>query len=350
MQKLFMISLCLATWCTSVLSQAKKDSEYYRDTIRLMMPNGVTIDELTCYNKKGDLNALNNITVQIKEFTQRWKVLNTSVLESDKNMHIIFQYNHENNESERYTLSFKEYAPLTQITFPVDTTLALLTKGRHRLEIINYAFRSMVRKTVIQFNTITQLEELTHINFEQLYQTTEALLNNDQNKHHINKPFTSWISVDKNSEPSLQYLQKGPHNTDVIELSFGTNLEHVKGEWNAGFYTRMSVKLGQKTSFKHIFFVGYDWMYCFSSNSKGDINHWVSAGYGHNFPKGEEKDRWYTLSVGYLAKRNGELFEKNTFRVGLEKEISSGISLTPQLYFNDFLEGVYPGIKVNINF
>lgn len=349
-QKIIILVIWLITVSQITVAQNKKDTEFYRDTIRLMMPNGVTIDELTCYKHKGDLNALNDLADQLKAFTKRWKVLNTTVLSGGDNIHITFTHNNENSESERYTISFKAYTPSTQITFPVDTSLALLPKGRHQLEIITYQFRSMTRKTVIRFNTLEQLEAISEIDFEALYQETEDAINTKDNKHHLNKPLTTWIEVDEHNTPQLQYLQIGPHHTDVIELSFGSTLENVKGEWNAGFYSQMHVKLGHKTTFKHNIFVGYDWMYSFSGNSNGDINHWLSAGYGHNFPKDTDKNRWFTVSLGYLVKRNGTLFKENSFRLGIEKEITNIVSVTPQMYFNDFFEGIYPGIQFNINF
>ncbi len=55
-----------------------------------------------------------------------------------------------------------------------------------------------------------------------------------------------------------------------------------------------------------------------------------------------------TLSIGYLIRRSGNDFEKNTFRVGLPGVASGRLQIEPELYFNDFLKNVSPGIKLSL--
>ncbi len=55
-----------------------------------------------------------------------------------------------------------------------------------------------------------------------------------------------------------------------------------------------------------------------------------------------------TLSVGYLIRRKENYFEKNTFKVGLPGVASGKLHLEPELYFNDFLKNVSPGIRLSL--
>ena len=110
----------------------------------------------------------------------------------------------------------------------------------------------------------------------------------------------------------------------------------------------MTIQLGNKSIAKQAFSLGYEWMYDFSSG-KENINHWVSLGYARNFTNNPNKSSWFGLNLGYLAKRNGDLFEKDSFRLGIEKKIHKNVSIVPQFYFNGFLKDAYPGFKIKIH-
>lgn len=55
-----------------------------------------------------------------------------------------------------------------------------------------------------------------------------------------------------------------------------------------------------------------------------------------------------TFSVGYLIRRSGNSFEKNTFKIGLPSVASGRLAFEPELYFNDFLKNVSPGIRLSL--
>jgi hypothetical protein len=55
-----------------------------------------------------------------------------------------------------------------------------------------------------------------------------------------------------------------------------------------------------------------------------------------------------TLSVGYLIRRSGNSFEKNTFKVGLPGVASGRLAFEPEIYFNDFLKNFSPGIRMSL--
>ncbi|TAD84292.1 MAG: hypothetical protein EAY75_13380 [Bacteroidetes bacterium] len=55
-----------------------------------------------------------------------------------------------------------------------------------------------------------------------------------------------------------------------------------------------------------------------------------------------------TLSIGYLIRRSGNYFEKNTFRLGLPGAASGRLQIEPELYFNDVFKNVSPGIRMSL--
>ena len=56
------------------------------------------------------------------------------------------------------------------------------------------------------------------------------------------------------------------------------------------------------------------------------------------------------LSVGYLAGRRGELFEKNTFKIGLPCFIHGNLQFLPEFFFNDLFRNFSPSFKMVLLF
>ncbi|MCU0374770.1 MAG: hypothetical protein MUF24_05630 [Chitinophagaceae bacterium] len=56
-----------------------------------------------------------------------------------------------------------------------------------------------------------------------------------------------------------------------------------------------------------------------------------------------------TMSIGYLIRRQGLLFEQNTIKLGLPGLRNGKFSIEPELYFHDFLKQVSPGIRLGLN-
>lgn len=53
------------------------------------------------------------------------------------------------------------------------------------------------------------------------------------------------------------------------------------------------------------------------------------------------------FSLGYLINRNGNYFDKNTFRFGAGKLQLLKTTIEPSIYFNNFFKGVTPGIRIS---
>lgn len=58
------------------------------------------------------------------------------------------------------------------------------------------------------------------------------------------------------------------------------------------------------------------------------------------------------FSFGYLIRRSGNFYEKNTMRIGVGgvSLFNNKINLEPIIYFNNFFKGVTPGLKLSFNF
>ncbi len=327
----------------SIKAFAGNENKFHSDTIRMQMPNGTTIESRSNYDGKNVLADHLDIKNLLSNFLTRWATLNIKELDPTKAYLIKCTSEKEyiHLKDNQNIISIKEVAVQKKIYFPVDTAIALIIKGNNKVELSS--------KLAIYFSTLKQLEELNQYDFNQILKNTdnEALRNNDW--YLKSSPFVAWVKIQNDNTAELVHQNNTlSANNDQIILTAGTSLENVKGEWNGSFYTKMTLQFGNKSLAKQAFSLSYEWMYDFSSG-KENINHWVNLGYQRNFSKDPNKGNWYGLNLGYLVKRNGDLFEKDSFRLGIEKKINKNISVVPQIYFNDFFKNAYPGFKIKIH-
>ena len=75
----------------------------------------------------------------------------------------------------------------------------------------------------------------------------------------------------------------------------------------------------------------------------------LTYGQGGITDHNSHKDFSYStlFSLGYLIRRQGDFFDKNTFRLGVGRINLSKATIEPSMYFNNFFKGVTPGIRIS---
>lgn len=75
----------------------------------------------------------------------------------------------------------------------------------------------------------------------------------------------------------------------------------------------------------------------------------LTYGQGGTTDHNPQKDFAFSavFSLGYLINRNGDYFEKNTFRFGAGKLKLLKTTIEPSIYFDNFFKGVTPGIRIS---
>jgi len=98
--------------------------------------------------------------------------------------------------------------------------------------------------------------------------------------------------------------------------------------------------------------------FLFAKGNQGNLhtyrNDFLTFTYGQGGTTDHDtrKDFSYStvFSLGYLINRNGDFFEKNTFRFGAGKLKLTKTTIEPSIYFNNFIKGVIPGIRITQSF
>ncbi len=100
--------------------------------------------------------------------------------------------------------------------------------------------------------------------------------------------------------------------------------------------------------------------FSFFKNSNGKTeafrNTFLTLSYGRGSLKNEEVKKngnlYPFLSLGYLIKNRGEMYDKHTFKLGLGRwSFMGGLTrIEPTIYFNNFFKGVTPSLRITQSF
>jgi len=146
---------------------------------------------------------------------------------------------------------------------------------------------------------------------------------------------------------------------DYLELFATVNVQNYKNYFVPSFSLggRLTITNRYRT-FK--FEPGLFWEphFVFAKDAAGKLNTYRNDFLTFTYAQGgmqdydSKKDFSFStsLSVGYLIHREGDYFDKNTFRLGMGKLKWYKTTIEPSMYFNNFFKGVTPGIRITQHF
>lgn len=147
--------------------------------------------------------------------------------------------------------------------------------------------------------------------------------------------------------------------SDYLTLRVSVDAQNYKS------YFVPSVSLGfailtHNNFVKREYGLGTEHHFLFAKNSEGKLettrNSFLTLSYGQSSLKnGESRSNtnlYPFLSVGYLIKKRGDFYDKNTFKVGVGRFSLFGGStkIEPTFYFNNLFKGVTPSLRITQNF
>lgn len=156
---------------------------------------------------------------------------------------------------------------------------------------------------------------------------------------------------------TIQNTSVSPNPTfdswDLMELIAETGIGSFKGKILPNLTVGIGLMFSQKGILKDNYFLNYELMYDFVSENGKSVpksGHFIDAGYARNFTKNPDKANWYGISVGYLVRKNSEIFDDKTWRLSIHRNISKHIVLIPQFYFPNDFSNLFPGVKIQVSF
>ena len=139
---------------------------------------------------------------------------------------------------------------------------------------------------------------------------------------------------------------------DVIEITAGGGLNVYKGQLLGELGVRMDLVFFKKNVLQHNPYLSWTLLYDFSEFDKMHINQFLNVGYSWDRGRGKEdtEDLHFGVELGFLINRNGNLFEKNTTRFGINWSPAPGITVSPQMYIIGGFEELQPGFRIGLGF
>ena len=143
---------------------------------------------------------------------------------------------------------------------------------------------------------------------------------------------------------------------DYLQFNFSVNVQNYKNYFVPSFSigTRLTLTNRDRT-FKWEPGLFWEPHFIFAKDNQGKLNTYRNDFLTLTYAQGGTKNYnprndfafSAVFSLGYLIRREGEYFDKKTFRFGAGKIQLAKTNIEPCLYFNNFFRGVTPGIRIS---
>ena len=143
---------------------------------------------------------------------------------------------------------------------------------------------------------------------------------------------------------------------DFLAANITVNVQNYKNYFVPSFSLGMRLTLtNRERTFKWEPGLFWEPHFLFARDNQNKMhtyrNDFLTFTYGQGGTKDYDPRKDFSFSavfsLGYLINRNGDYFEKNTFRLGAGKLSVSKTTIEPSLYFNNFFKGITPGIRIS---
>jgi hypothetical protein len=131
---------------------------------------------------------------------------------------------------------------------------------------------------------------------------------------------------------------------DILCLKAGVGVNLIKNQPVIDLAAEMGLIFTKKGILKNQYYFSYNQLSDFSDNSKVNTNGFANIGYRYNLSKTKNNVNWLGIELGYLTIKNGNMFEKNTFRLGVNWGLGKYMTIAPQLYFSG--NSTYPAMRI----
>lgn len=185
-----------------------------------------------------------------------------------------------------------------------------------------------------------------------------AVANKNPGYHWTERAGASHMDADPSISMANNHAGEGEGQVlgDQLEFFVNVNAQNYKNYFTPSFAVGTSIILNSLGANRHTFSANWEPMFFFSSDAQGHRqtlrNDLLTVSYMErrlnrvNRPVGIP----LFLSLGYVVGRQGNIFEKNSFRFSAARLelFHSGVILEPCIFFHDFCRDVTPGIRLSI--
>jgi hypothetical protein len=147
--------------------------------------------------------------------------------------------------------------------------------------------------------------------------------------------------------PELEHVN-GPY--DALNLKIGAGAGIIKNQIVTDLSAELGLQFSRHGLWWNQYYVSDNLFYLFDNQGKIRYNNCINLGFRHNLSTNPDKTNWLGVELGYLVNRQGDFFDRNTFKIGFNWDLGRYISVSPALYISDGFRKNYPGIRIGIGF
>jgi hypothetical protein len=254
---------------------------------------------------------------------------------------IFLKSNNEIPQNSPYNIVYNSGKKIT-IENAEESKTIIWENGKH----MPYKFKNscLILSDKYQMNIyFNELEDL--ISMDLVNKVNESIEAMQKDESRYSKLFN--YSFDKDSLIESKDFGIGSR-AHSIEIKAGVGANLIKNQLMIDLSGEIGLNLNRKDVSKSNYYVSYNILYDFIENSSADLNGFLNLGYRYNFSDNNDKSNWVGLEFGYLVNQEGDMFDDNTFRFGVNWNLGNSISVSPQLYISS--EQTFPGLRIGFGF
>jgi hypothetical protein len=241
------------------------------------------------------------------------------------------------------TLQLRQYLP-ENIRYIQDENMHLHKTPKDSL-LIRYPHNQNV---TIALHNIEDLQLLKQIKWDDLLEE-HSITSNYRRIHRREIVKDVLLLKDKNHKLQRIETDKSSNDQLLFTLYLGTGV--YNNNLMMHFGSEVSFQFAGKSYFKQCIGLSFESLLDFEEqNGKTErhINGFIDLFYEFNTTQWSSiTPSFFRLNLGYLITRNSDLFKKNTFRLGITKDLGHNLRITPELYFPGNFKNVNPGLKIS---
>ena len=315
--QIFLTSLILLFYSSSIYGQKRT-----LDSIYIVLDNKTELN-LAIYNYK---NLADNIRTDYTKFL--------SILSENNDIPDDISYSIDYNPNKK--LSIKQTKSGERIIWENNTQKKFQFSNQCNIRSEDYYLK-------IKFNDLQSL-----MTDSLLIRLLEAINKIDETNDRLSKTYVYAFQGDKLIKD--EQFDNRTKSLDIIFLKGGLGVNLIKSEPIIDISAEIGFGIARKGILKNQYYVSYNLLFDFMEESKTNLNGFLNVGYRRNLSNNIDKPNWLGVELGYLINNQGDLIEKNTLKFGVNWELGTYVSLSPQLYLSNDGKDFYPALRLGIGF
>jgi hypothetical protein len=271
------------------------------------------------------------------------------------------------DDSGRKKIRFQQFAPRGASFLVNKGELASLRTEQDTVHIISAVANAPEPEDIVShknnryfhytffLNNVNELKDYFNNNI--LNEKLNTLRNSTNDKWQ-RVPGTGTYELKRDNSISAGKPRGFAHNQsrDYLTLLGSANIQNYKNYFVPSFSVGARITLSNNVrTFKREIGLYWEPSFLFARDSSGKLNTYRNDFLTLTYSQGGITDHdplkpfsfSADFSLGWLQRRRGEVFDKNTFRLGIGKIQMLKTTVEPCLYFNNFFKGVTPGIRIS---